>query len=87
MAEVSMRGCVEHSHVRNSSESSDVAHIQVRGIRCDPDYDMAWLDFHRKLLPSHSLWDFYINIHFAERLIPLIDGAFIVCVRMPFGGS
>ena len=69
------------------SGSSDIAYIQVRGIWYNPDYDMARPDFHKKLLPSHSLWNFYIDVHFAERLIPLIDRAFIVYVRMPLGGS
>ena len=71
----------------NSSDSSDVPYIQVRRICCDPDFDMALLDFHKKLLPSHSLWNFYIDIHFAERLIPLIDRASTVDVRMLFRGS
>ena len=71
----------------SASDSTRVAHIQVRGIRCDPDFDMALLNFHKKLLPSHSLWDIDIDIHFAECLIPLIDRAFIVNVRVPFRGS
>ena len=66
------------------SKSSDAAYIQVRGIWRDPNCDVALLNVHKKLLPSHSFWDFYIKIHFAERLIPLIDRAFIVDVRVPF---